>query len=233
MRLPGRTLQTFGASVPLSEEEWGLVARPEGEWLARGGELLVPAAALSLVGRHNALNALAALALASSVVKIGPPVREALAQFRGLPHRMERDRRSGRRALRQRFEGDDGCGNQCGARRHRPPVVLIAGGDAKGQSFVPLEAGRRPCVQGRSADRPRCVARRARTRRHEGRRRIGRDARRSRRRARSSSPFPATPFCSRPHARASTSSQATASEASASPRSSATASKECRACASA
>ena len=43
MRLPGRTVQTFGESVPLSEEEWGLVERDGAMWLARGGELLLPA----------------------------------------------------------------------------------------------------------------------------------------------------------------------------------------------
>ena len=43
MRLPGRTAQTFGAGVPLSEEEWGLVERAGDRWLARGGELLLPA----------------------------------------------------------------------------------------------------------------------------------------------------------------------------------------------
>src|SRR2546430_3493299 len=89
MRLPGRTVQTFGAGVPLSEEEWGLVERDSGPWLARGGELLLPATALTLVGRHNAQNALAALALASSIVKLQRPVLEALAHFHGLPHRME------------------------------------------------------------------------------------------------------------------------------------------------
>jgi UDP-N-acetylmuramoylalanine--D-glutamate ligase len=88
MRLPGRTAQTFGAGVPLSEEEWGLVERNGTSWLARGGELIMQTSRLALVGRHNALNALAALALASSVAKIGRPMLDALAEFRGLPHRM-------------------------------------------------------------------------------------------------------------------------------------------------
>ena len=75
MRLPGRTVQTFGAGVPLSEEEWGVVERGDGMWLARGGELVVQASRLALVGRHNAQNALAALALASSVAKVARPSR--------------------------------------------------------------------------------------------------------------------------------------------------------------
>jgi len=41
MRRKGETLQTFGASVPISEEEWGLVMRPDGEWLGYFGKGLV------------------------------------------------------------------------------------------------------------------------------------------------------------------------------------------------
>src|SRR5665213_3406357 len=89
MRQRGRTMQSFGAGVPQSEEEWGLVPRPDGDWLARGGELLMPVCALSLVGRHNAQNALAALALAAAVARILPPVQEALKRFQGLAHRMQ------------------------------------------------------------------------------------------------------------------------------------------------
>ena len=37
----------------------------------------------------------------------------------------------------------------------RRPVVLIAGGDGKGQDFAPLQAGRRRALPRRAADRPR------------------------------------------------------------------------------
>ncbi len=76
MRIDGRAVETFGAGVPEGENEWGLVSRGGrgGDvWLARGGALLVPAADLALLGRHNALNALAALALTSAVAKISRP----------------------------------------------------------------------------------------------------------------------------------------------------------------
>src|SRR6185312_7268684 len=89
MRRRGDTVQPFGASVPQSEEEWGLVPRAGGEWLARGGELLLPARALALHGRHNAQNALAALALTAAVARIRTPVIDALKAFGGLPHRMQ------------------------------------------------------------------------------------------------------------------------------------------------
>jgi len=39
---PGRIVETFGAGVPMLEDEWGLVSHGGGTWLARGGQLLLP-----------------------------------------------------------------------------------------------------------------------------------------------------------------------------------------------
>ena len=139
MRLPGHTVQTFGAGVPLSEEEWGLVRRPDGEWLARGGELLVPAAGLRLVGRHNALNALAALALVSAVAKLTPKVRAALTQFHGLPHRMQPVAEADGITFIDDSKATTVAATQAALVGIGRPVVLIAGGDGKGQSFIPLK----------------------------------------------------------------------------------------------
>ena len=140
MRWPGRTAQTFGAGVPLSEEEWGLVERADGAWLARGGELLMQASRLALVGRHNAQNALAALALASSLARIGRPMLEALAQFRGLPHRMAPVVEAGGVLYVDDSKGTTVAATQVALEGIGRPVVLIAGGDGKGQSFAPLRA---------------------------------------------------------------------------------------------
>jgi UDP-N-acetylmuramoylalanine--D-glutamate ligase len=138
MRLPGRTVQTFGASVPVSEEEWGLVERDDDSWLARGGELLLPASALTLMGRHNAQNALAALALASSVARIRRPVLDALAQFRGLPHRMDPLGEARGVLFIDDSKGTTVAATCVALDGLARPVILIAGGDGKGQSFVPL-----------------------------------------------------------------------------------------------
>jgi len=138
MRRPGATVQTFGSSVPLSEEEWGLVERPDGAWLARGGELLLPAASLSLVGRHNALNALAALALVSSVARVRQPVLDALRAFRGLPHRMESVGEANGVLFVNDSKATSVAATEVALAGLGRPVVLIAGGDAKGQSFAPL-----------------------------------------------------------------------------------------------
>jgi UDP-N-acetylmuramoylalanine--D-glutamate ligase len=139
MRLPGRTAQTFGAGVPQSEEEWGLVERGDGAWLARGGELLLPAAALTLVGRHNAQNALAALALLSSLAKIQRPVLDALTAFRGLPHRMERLTEAGGVLFIDDSKATTVAATEVALAGLGRPCVLIAGGDGKGQSFAPLK----------------------------------------------------------------------------------------------
>lgn len=140
MRLPGRTAQTFGGSVPLSEEEWGEVERSDGAWLARGGELIIQASRLTLVGHHNVQNALAALALASSVAKIGRPMLDALVAFKGLPHRMAPVALAGDVLFVDDSKGTTVAATQVALEGVGRPVVLIAGGDGKGQSFVPLRA---------------------------------------------------------------------------------------------
>ena len=79
MRVTDRPIQTFGASSPPTAQDWGLVAHDGALWLAHGTTLLLRTSELALVGRHNALNALAALALTSSVATIDANVLAALA----------------------------------------------------------------------------------------------------------------------------------------------------------
>ena len=143
MAIPGRVVETFGATVPYAEGEWGLVTRRgdgSGLWLARGGALLVPAADLALVGRHNALNALAALALTSAVAKIARPVLLALTRFEGLPHRMRRIAEAGGVLFVDDSKATTVAATRAALEGLDRPVVLIAGGDGKGQAFAPLQA---------------------------------------------------------------------------------------------
>ena len=147
MRVPGRLVQTFGEGVPESEEAWGLVDRGARDltgavsdtWLARGGALLAPMSDSTLVGRHNALNALAALALASSVAKIDRRVLSALARFEGLPHRMQKVADAGGVLFVDDSKGTTVTATRAALEGLARPVVLIAGGDGKGQDFAPLK----------------------------------------------------------------------------------------------
>ena len=140
MHIEGRTVESFGATVPAAEGEWGLVDFHGSTWLARGGELLVPADSLALIGRHNALNALAALALVSTIARIDRRVLEALRSFQGLPHRMERVAESRGILFINDSKSTTVVATQAALDGIGRPAVLICGGDGKGQDFRPLRS---------------------------------------------------------------------------------------------
>jgi UDP-N-acetylmuramoylalanine--D-glutamate ligase len=143
MRIPGRTVHTFGAGAPATERDWGLVERggSASSWLARGDALLVATDELALVGHHNALNALAALALTSTVGEIDAAVLAALTAFQGLPHRMERVADIGGVLFVNDSKGTTVAATLAALEGIGRPSVLIAGGDGKGQDFLPLRPG--------------------------------------------------------------------------------------------
>ncbi len=139
MALPGRVISTFGLEAPANDSEWGMVHAAGQAWLAHGREKLIPVTEIPVTGAHNAANALAALALCTAIGLPMPPLLAALRRFRGLPHRVERV---------MEVDGvvfyDDSKGTNVGATVAalsglRQPVVLIAGGDGKGQDFAPLK----------------------------------------------------------------------------------------------
>ncbi len=119
----------------------------DAEWLIANGEAVLPLSALRIPGLHNAANALAALALADGV---GLPRSAAIAvlrQFTGLPHRAQWV--GERRGV---VYIDDSKGTNIGATLAaveglRGPLVVIAGGDGKGQDFAPLAAAFRGKVR--------------------------------------------------------------------------------------
>jgi UDP-N-acetylmuramoylalanine--D-glutamate ligase len=134
----GAPVRTFGTSRPDAVDAWGLESEGRATWLVEGGRRVMQASALRVAGRHNAANALAALALVRSAGIDGPGMTAALAAFTGLPHRVEFVAEiDGRRFY------DDSKGTNVGATvaaltGMSEPVVLIAGGDGKGQDFAPL-----------------------------------------------------------------------------------------------
>ena len=138
-----RTL-TFGLGVPANESEWGLDDAQSK--LMHGRDTLVAVDQMTMKGLHNAANALAAHALVSAIGAAPEPLARAIAEFRGLSHRVELVAEAGG----VRFF-DDSKGTNVGAtvaalEGFRMPVVLIAGGDGKGQDFSPLA----PAVRARA-----------------------------------------------------------------------------------
>ncbi len=140
MALPGSSVATFGLDEPWRAGEWGL-RRADGElWLAQGGANRMRASELPLAGLHNAANALAALALCDSLQLPHAPLLAALRSFRGLPHRVEKVAEIGGVTYYDDSKGTN-VGATAAALSGMPgKVVLIAGGDGKGQDFSPLRA---------------------------------------------------------------------------------------------
>ena len=137
MARPGRLTFTFGLDAPHTDREWGIAP---GSLLARGGDVLMPINELPVAGLHNAANALAALALGEAIDLPSAAMVEGLRGFRGLPHRLEKVAQ-----IRGVTFYDDSKGTNVGAtvaalKGLTTPVVLIAGGDGKGQDFSPLTA---------------------------------------------------------------------------------------------
>ena len=133
---------SFGLDAPQGGD-YGVIGTGAGEWLVRGSERLIPASVVRLQGRHNLANALAALALGEAAGLPMPAMVEALQDFRGLPHRMEYVG-----AAKDVVYYDDSKGTNVGATLAAvsgvsQPLVLIAGGDGKGQDFAPLAAALR------------------------------------------------------------------------------------------
>jgi UDP-N-acetylmuramoylalanine--D-glutamate ligase len=161
-RIEERDHVTFATDLPQRPGDFGIEVVNGMAWLVRAMEAdetqkrkrgstdapevhlqrLMPADALRIRGRHNAANALAALALATATGAPLGPMLYGLRDYRGEPHRVEPV------GLVQEVEYfDDSKGTNVGAtvaaltglgaeRR----LVVILGGDGKGQDFAPLAA---------------------------------------------------------------------------------------------
>lgn len=153
---------TFGDSTPEAPGQWGIESSEDIEWLAVcprprhtwksekkaalfdepwHTELLMPVEALRIRGRHNAMNALAALALIDAAgLPLGPAL-QVLKTYEGEAHRVQPvlsvngiefiDDSKGTNvgAVKAALEGLGKSGRR---------VSIILGGDGKGQDFTPL-----------------------------------------------------------------------------------------------
>jgi UDP-N-acetylmuramoylalanine--D-glutamate ligase len=167
-----RTVVRFGLGAPQQPGDFGIVEEHGMAWLVRARELdetlkrskggkgkanseeraemeelliqrLMPADALRVRGRHNAANALAALALATAIDCPLAPMLHGLREYAGEPHRVQ---------YIATLDGvdafDDSKGTNVGATvaaldglgadKAPSKLVVILGGDGKGQDFAPL-----------------------------------------------------------------------------------------------
>ncbi|MDB5841846.1 MAG: UDP-N-acetylmuramoyl-L-alanine--D-glutamate ligase [Herminiimonas sp.] len=167
MAAPTEPQASFGADEPEQANCFGLVNENGMLWLAvavpaeEGGEKkrrkkenielpvsinrLMPADALNIRGRHNAVTALAALALCRAIGLPLAPLLHGLREYQGEPHRVELIATIGAVEYYDDSKGTNvgatvaalnglGAGQGHGSGR----LVLIAGGDGKGQDFSAL-----------------------------------------------------------------------------------------------
>ena len=163
--IKGLSIRSFGSDMPVYQGDLGLESSHDMLWLVASEATdfdlpvapskrkkaaaeplrpegrharLVPADALRIRGRHNALNALAALGLARCLDLGWAAMLHALGDYAGETHRTEFVRSIAGVDFINDSKGTnvgatvaalDGMGN---------PVVLIAGGQGKGQDFSPL-----------------------------------------------------------------------------------------------
>jgi len=140
MALPDRIQWSFGLNVdePLAAGHFGLATRKDRLWLCEGEEALLPVDKLPIAGLHNAANALAALALCRAIGLPYEGLLPALKTFKGLPHRVQKVAEVEGRAFYDDSKGTNVGATAAALRGFTVPVVLIAGGDGKGQDFSPL-----------------------------------------------------------------------------------------------
>jgi UDP-N-acetylmuramoylalanine--D-glutamate ligase len=134
MARPKLTQVTFG----FDEKEYGLKQMQGETWLVDGEKELINLNDLKIAGLHNAANALAAVALCRGIGMDYAPIIQTLYNFKGLPHRVEWVANIDDVDYYDDSKGTN-VGATCAALSGLPQkIVLIAGGDGKGQDFVPL-----------------------------------------------------------------------------------------------
>jgi len=140
MALPGRKVVTFGTDLPPTQDDFGLMPGGKDAWLMQGSTGLIRASEMHIPGLHNISNALAAFALCHAIGIEFTPLVNALRNFKGLPHRVEWVAEIDSVTFYDDSKGTN-VGATCAALSglaHAGKVVLIAGGDGKGQDFAPL-----------------------------------------------------------------------------------------------
>jgi UDP-N-acetylmuramoylalanine--D-glutamate ligase len=158
-----REVLRFGLDAPRRPGDFGLVVENGMAWLVRalpadetirrkkgddtGEEIhlqrLMPADALRVRGRHNAANALAALALATAIGCPLAPMLHGLREYGGEAHRVQW---IGNVGAVEAFDDSKGTNvgatvaalEGLGADKAPAKLVVILGGDGKGQDFAPL-----------------------------------------------------------------------------------------------
>jgi UDP-N-acetylmuramoylalanine--D-glutamate ligase len=146
MPRPGQRTLSFSLRTS-GKVDYRLLPNASDLTIARRGKALCSMSELKITGAHNAANAMAALAMCEALELSLDRCLQALRAFPGLPHRSQWVADvAGVRYV------DDSKGTNVGATLAaveglQGSLVLIAGGQGKGQDFAPLAAAFRGKVR--------------------------------------------------------------------------------------
>ena len=140
-------VQSFGLNAP-DMNQYGVLCDTDGTlWLARGRERLLKSTEMYIQGTHNIANALACLALGEAIGLPLDSMLETLKSFKGLAHRCEYVDTVNNVRYYNDSKGTnigatlaaiEGLGAAIAPRKGK--VVVILGGQGKGQDFKALRA---------------------------------------------------------------------------------------------
>ena len=137
----GRVL-VFGDSPPTDSDHYGLTHNAQGSWLMKGADVLMDCAELQVLGRHNQVNALAALAMGDAMGLDLALMVETLRSFKGLPHRCELicEKDSVKWVNDSKATNVAATLSAIDALQSQGGLILILGGEAKGADFSALQS---------------------------------------------------------------------------------------------
>jgi UDP-N-acetylmuramoylalanine--D-glutamate ligase len=139
---------SFGLNEPRNEFEFGIINADGIDWFARGDKKILETGRLSLQGRQNWLNALAALAIVTQYgMEINQSLLDAMCAFEGLKDRCEQlASRDGVLWINDSKATNVGA-TLAAIAGFEQPKVLIMGGQGKGADFALLKTAMNESVR--------------------------------------------------------------------------------------
>ncbi|MDH5180878.1 MAG: UDP-N-acetylmuramoyl-L-alanine--D-glutamate ligase [Gammaproteobacteria bacterium] len=138
--LPQRQCITFTLQQPAADQ-YGICVKDQVTWLCKGEQCLLDTSELKIKGTHNMANALAALAMGETAGLSMSSMLDTLRSYTGLPHRMQWvAEKDGVNWFNDSKATNVGATLAAIAGAPAQKLVLIAGGQGKGQDFSPLQA---------------------------------------------------------------------------------------------
>lgn len=109
------------------------------EYFYHRGEKLFPLSVMKIVGRHNVQNVLVAVAAATALGESTEEIRDAVAAFKGVEHRLEFVRELNGVKYYNDSKGTNVDATVTALKSFTAPVILLAGGHEKGLDLSPIK----------------------------------------------------------------------------------------------